>query len=262
VSKEKESEYGGETSIIVSTQLGSTFLDKKKRVKVPRNATVIELKRLLHQKFPGSPPVSLQRLFFGMKYLNDDDIIGNITTLNPIPLLLDMLTGTSVYDKTLSISQALEAYSCLHVQQAYVGDKLNSLFTESKSDNSSDTTTKETKFETSIYRNMLEVMNKTLYEYYEEDIREATELEREPEVESADTLGWRQGKKDKVPIVALVAKEFDINFKGLKNMLWYSIVLGVSHPVIFINQASFSYDILISYSHIMVQPVRNQLWLC
>lgn len=40
-------------SVIISTSLGSTFLDKKKRLNVPRNTTVSELKELLHQKFPG-----------------------------------------------------------------------------------------------------------------------------------------------------------------------------------------------------------------
>ena len=120
----KEMPSGDNCAIVVSTSVGSVFLDKKKRLSIPRNSTVAELKTMIEKKFPGCPPTGLQRLFLGVRALSDDEIIGNITVTSPTPILLDMLSGTSVYNKTLSISQALEAHAALIVQQSYLGSKL------------------------------------------------------------------------------------------------------------------------------------------
>ncbi|RYH08163.1 hypothetical protein EON65_41135 [archaeon] len=113
-------------TILVSTSIGSSFLDKKKKVVLARNTTVYQLKQYIQQKFPGSPPLPLQTVYFGTKQLTDDEILSNVTSLPTIPLVLDMITGSSVYNKTLNIRQALEAYvstlvqlSYLHTQMAY-----------------------------------------------------------------------------------------------------------------------------------------------
>ena len=40
-------------TVLVSTSFGSSFLDKRKRLTINRNATVSELKTLIREKFPG-----------------------------------------------------------------------------------------------------------------------------------------------------------------------------------------------------------------
>ena len=116
------------TAIIISTSIGSSFLDKKRRISILANSTVADLKQQLSTRFPGSPPVPLQRLFFGTRLLKDEEEISNVTALSPMPLTLDMITGTSVYDRTMTVSQALEAYVSLLVQQAYTGQSMNKIF--------------------------------------------------------------------------------------------------------------------------------------
>ena len=60
-------------SVLVSTSIGSTFLDKRKKITINGNATVRDLKAMVCDKFPGSPPVELQRLFFGSRMLNETE---------------------------------------------------------------------------------------------------------------------------------------------------------------------------------------------
>lgn len=116
------------TSVLVSTSFGSHFLDKKKRLTILKNSTVAELKSQIHQKFPGSPPTELQNLYFTSRYLTDDDeVVSNITALSPIPIFLDMMCGTGVYNRTMSITQAIDAYVATIVQQSFLGDKMREI---------------------------------------------------------------------------------------------------------------------------------------
>jgi hypothetical protein len=243
--KEEPTPVVGETcSVLVSTSVGSAFLDKKKRLTIPRNATVAELKQLIEKKFPGCPPTALQRLFLGVRALDDNEVMGNITVASPTPLLLDMMSGTSVYNKTLSISQALEAYAASIVQQAYLGAKMRESFGVGAhsslssgspiiSANESDAASAEAGGvgvvpESSFFREMFETVNRTLYETYAEDIAEALEIEKEPETIGDDTAAWRKDKKQANPLAAALAKEFDLNVKSIKNFLYYSVLLVVS----------------------------------
>jgi len=205
------------------------FLDKKKRLSVPRNSTVGELKCLIEKKFPGCPPIPLQRLFVGVRLLQDDEIIGNITTTSPTPILLDMMSGVSVYNKTLSISQALEAHVASIVQQSYLGAKLRESFTTSitSTRTNNDTSSEMLLPDSSYYRDMFDVVNRTLYETYAEDIAEALELEKEPETMADDTRAWRNPQKETKPLAAALAKEFDLNGKGIKSFVYYSVLLGI-----------------------------------
>ena len=214
-------------AILVSTSVGSMFLDKKKRLSVPGNSTVGELKGLIEKKFPGCPPTPLQRLFVGIRLLQDDEIIGNITTTSPTPILLDMMSGVSVYNKTLSISQALEAHVASIVQQSYLGAKLRESFTSSIGTSSSNDTSSVVLPDSSYYRDMFDVVNRTLYETYAEDIAEALELEKEPETIADDTRAWRAPQQETKPLAAALAKEFDLNGKGIKSFVYYSILLGI-----------------------------------
>lgn len=214
--------------MLVSTSIGSTFLDKKKKLSLASNATVFELKEQLQQKFPGSPPIIIQRLFFGLRKLSDTDVVGNLTKLSPIPLLLDAMSGTSVYEKaSLSVSQLIEAYVASIVQQAYLNDMIVQNFRSSGGEGSSETMI------TTTYRDMFNYINQTIYETYAEDIRLALEEEREPEILAADTSAWRSDGKSHSPIAKALAKEFDLNVRGIKSFIYYSLVLGVSVTSIF-----------------------------
>ena len=221
-------------SVLVSTTIGSSFLDKKKRITVPKNCSVLEVKQQVQRSFPGSPPVELQRLFFGMRLLSDDEVVGNLSTLNPVPIMLDMLTGTSVYNKTMSVAQAVEAYASIAVQQSFVGDRLKALFAPPAGISPDDAVGTATAagaatavMDTAIYRDMFEAINASLYNTYAQDIREALVDEQEPETLSADTASWRHARKDKSPITVALAKEFDLNLRGIKNFGYYSVLLAV-----------------------------------
>lgn len=213
-------------SILVSTTIGSSFLDKKKRLTVAKNCTVLDIKHQISQKFPGSPPIELQRLFLGMRLLSDDDIVCNLTSLNPVPVMLDMMTGTSVYNKTMSVSQAIEAYVSIAVQQSYVGDRLRALFANSCLTNSS-LSNASFEIDTTVYREMFAAINSSLHSTYAQDISEALLEEKEPETFSADTAAWRHDLKDKNPITVALAQEFDLNFRGIKNFAYYSVLLAI-----------------------------------
>ena len=117
----KNVELQKNTIVIVTTSFGSSFLDKKKKLFMAANATVSDLKHQIQEKFPGQPPVFLQHLYFTSHYLdNDDELLGNLTTLSPIPIALDMLSGTSVYNRTMSVTQAIDAYVSSIVQQVSI----------------------------------------------------------------------------------------------------------------------------------------------
>ena len=225
-------------AIVVSTSVGSVFLDKKKRLSISRNATVSDLKSMIEKKFPGCPPTGLQKLFLGVRALADDEVIGNITVTSPTPILLDMLSGTSVYNKTLSISQALEAHAALIVQRSYLGAKMRSTYgdIDSTSSGSSATDVNGTvlpvALESGLYRDMFDAVNRTLYETYAEDIAEALEREKEPETVTDDTAAWRGKQKETKPLTAALAKEFDLNMRGIKSFFYYSILLGVRSCVL------------------------------
>ncbi|KAJ1444826.1 hypothetical protein M885DRAFT_551861 [Pelagophyceae sp. CCMP2097] len=81
----------------VATYSGSKYLDKKADVSV--EGTVGDLKIRLAEAFPGQPPASLQRLFYGTKYLDDesaelDSLIDEADQSDRVALLLDMVPPT------------------------------------------------------------------------------------------------------------------------------------------------------------------------
>ncbi len=239
------------TSVLVTTSIGSVFLDKKKKVIIPSNCTVGELKNILKQKFPGGPPVELQNLYFGSQHLsNDSAVVSSLSTLSPLPLLLDMITGTGSYNKTLSVTQALDAYVSTIVQQAYLGEKLKHETTQSPPHTSSHTAphtnneddpkteteneeyeeVSEAMMETPLYRQMYETINASIYSTYADSIAEALEVERDPEEAAEDTKAWRSSGRDKAvnPLTARLATEFDLNKRGLQSFAYYSAVMTVS----------------------------------
>jgi len=211
-------------TVLVSTSIGSLFLDKKKKLVVSRNCTILELKETIRDKFPGGPPVQLQKLFFGTRVLNDSELVANITTATQVPLLLDMLTGTSAYNRTMSVIEALEAYTASLTQQAYIGDKLRSIYAIEAG---IDILASDGTMESLIYKEMFRSINESLYATYSSDIQAALLAESEPEIDTADTAKWRTGKKPRGPLAVAIAKEFDINTRTLKTFFYYSVLLVV-----------------------------------
>jgi hypothetical protein len=213
--------------IIVSTSVGSGFLDKKKKLVLSRNSTVCDLKEVLRDKFPGGPPLDLQKLFFGSRRLDDHEVISNLTSASPIPLLLDMIAGTSAYNRTLSVAESLEAYTASLTQQAYLGDKLRQFYaTEAGFDATSIGSTDI--IDSVVYKEMFRAINESIYTTYGKEIEAALLAEMDPEVESQDTLRWRGDKKQqRSPLAIAVAKEFDLNARSLKMFFYYSILLVV-----------------------------------
>lgn len=218
-------------TVTVSTMIGSSFLDKKKKIIIPRNSTVADLKQHISQKFPGSPPVEMQYLYFGAQYLHNNDTLATLTKLTNIPILLDMISGTSVYNRNMSVSQALEAYVSTLVQQAYLGDQLNAAYRDNNESHEEENTTVARPMRSPFYRRMFQELNASLYEKYADDIAGALEREKNPETITGDTAAWRnpQNNKKHSPLTAALAKEFDLNGRGLRNFAYYSIILLVSN---------------------------------
>jgi hypothetical protein len=230
--------------IFITTSVGSAVLDKKKKLCVPSNTTVYELKQLIQQKFPGSPPVILQRIFHTDQLLsNDSQLLMNVTSIrsNPV-LLLDMITGSGGYNRNFSIHQAIEAYASTVVHLAYIGDKLKTVITsntepDDEISSSSSSSALFSGIEMLYYRELFDIVNASLFEKYAVDIAYAKEIEKNPEYFSPDTAKWRvnteeqEGNvspKSSSPLLAAIAKEFDLNINGIKSYLFFSVILLVT----------------------------------
>ena len=91
-----------------------------------------------------------------------------------MPILLDMMTGTSAYNRTMSIAQALEAYAALATHQAFLGDQFRKLYA---AEIGMGVEIQSGVLESAIYREMFESINETLYQKYAEDIADAMLIE-------------------------------------------------------------------------------------
>ena len=219
-------------TVIVSTSLGSSFLDKTKKISINPNSTIKELKYIIQEKFPGSPPIQIQRLFYAFKPLNNSDILSNITSASQVPILLDALSGTSAYNKTMSITQAIEAYVSIIVQQTYLSSTMQKAFDLKDSTLDLSEVGDRDRIDTLTLRDLFAAVNQSIYTQYAEQIAEALEKEREPDMITADTIAWRQqgegGAADKNPLVAEWAKMFNMNKQVALSLVYYSVVLVVS----------------------------------
>lgn len=219
----------GSTTVLVSTVFGSLFLDKTKRLTLDKNSSVFDLKHQISAKFPGSPPKELQRLYYNSRILNDNEKIGSLTLLSPVPILLDMMSGTSIYDKSLSVTQGLDAYVATITQQAFLGSEMQALL------HTADTNaTWSTEMKTLQFRLLYQTINASIYENYWDDIQLALEAEKDPEIVTADTTPWRAATSFTNPLTTAIAKEFDLNWKGFTSYLQISLVLLVSSIVVYI----------------------------
>ena len=93
-----------------------------------------------------------------------------VLCVQPVPILLDAIAGTSVYNRTLSIRQALEAYVATVVQQSYIGKQLNSLHSTSAASSNFSGIQSETQTQTQMqaiaFRVMFQALNESLYRSY------------------------------------------------------------------------------------------------
>ncbi len=232
---EVEKIYTGNITVIVATSFGSSYLDKSKRLSISRNTTILELKQLLSTKFPGSPPVQLQKLFYGLQSLKNADKIGNVTSAPQIPILLDMISGTSSYNTVLSVSQAIEAYVSLIIHQTYLSSVSQKIFSSrhilSPDSLNNEENSNENNIDSVTYRELFDVINRTVYNQYGAEIADALEREKEPEVVSPDTASWRQTSQneiDKNPLTEAFVKQFDTNKQVALGLAYYSVILVVN----------------------------------
>lgn len=213
----------GPVNVIVTTSIGSEFLDKKKKLTMPGNATILELKQLIHNKFPGSPPTALQSLFFGDRPLLDEDLVRNVSRLPTVPIFLDMISGSSAYNRTLSVKNTVEAFAASQIHITYLNEAVSELASPMERSIKSN---KEMR--TRRYRELLSAVNETLFASYNHDIELALQDESEPEYSSADTSVWRvKGKRRIGSLAGAISREFDLTARGFRQLVIYSAILVV-----------------------------------
>lgn len=203
--------------ILVSTNIGSEFLDKKKKLSIPPTATVRHLKKLIKAKFPGSPPISLQRLACDTTILDDSVVVSEATSNGETPVVLETISGSGSYNRSLSVAQSIDAYVATIVQSAFIGNKLQQLGGGKPAASLSD------EIETLRYRDMLQAARENLETSYAVDIDAAKEAERSPEVSSA--YSWRVQKPSLSPLWKSLARELDLNTQSFFNMVYYSFLM-------------------------------------
>lgn len=206
-------------SLVVTISTGSRYLDRRKLLRVPANVSVAEVKEMLSNQFPGCPPVGLQRLFLGSRLLSDTELIGEITELSPVPLALDMLSGTNTYNRTvLSVSDALQMLTALYVHSAAnVAQQMDLM--SGKQHNISDS-------KLNLFRDMFMKINSSLYISMRDDIERALIAEKDPEKDAADTAPWRNVGTGK-PLVWTLLGTLNMNFDEIKSAAVTSVLLSV-----------------------------------
>ena len=61
------------------------------------------------------------------------------------------------------------------------------------------------------------------------EIAQALVQEQDPEIDAADTRAWRSAQKaTQSPLMAALAKEFDLNRQGVMSYVYFSVLLLVS----------------------------------
>ena len=208
--------------VVVSTSLGSKFLNKRKKCTLSANATIANLKEKLAIVYPGTPPIELQRLYFGLKYLADDMPVANITSMRPVPLLMDMLSGVGSFQRNLSIADTLEAYAALLTQEMYVNEKLASLLAPID-----DSNTLKTQLETSRFRQIFDTLNKTMFSGHEVQIAKALERERNPELITDEVSVWRGAKQPLTAFQHWLAHQFYFSRNTLRALFTYTAMLVI-----------------------------------
>lgn len=180
-------------SILVSVPGPSEFMHRRRSFDINPNDTVASLKQLIEKAFPGQPPFKLQRLFLGTTELRNDDVIGSLSDQSRLTVTLDTLCGTNAYNRTMSISEAIEAMCAIDVHlaanfEAQMEEVLKGI--NPKANLSDAGLVNASKSRALKYRYLFESLNTSLYTTYNSSISRALEREKEPVVTTPDTAAW------------------------------------------------------------------------
>ena len=227
-SEVRQSDISGQPeyrSLVVTVSSGSRYLYRRKLLRLESNATVAGLKDSLTLVFPGCPPAALQSLYIGSRLLSDDMRIEDITDLSPIPVSLDLLTGTGIYNRTiLSVSEALEMLAALeahaianaNMQLELIDGSVRSHFSGQN---------------LSLIKELFRSRNSSIYNTMSSDIAAALKAERNPEKESADTAAWKKSslyRMHNLGYKGAIGGALNMNWEEVKSSLVTSVLLSVS----------------------------------
>lgn len=215
---EKQSENKESIQVLVSTLVGSSFLDKRKKFSIAPTATIRHLKTLIKAKYPGSPPIALQKLVLQDTVLDDSTEIGSVESSS---LLLDTLSGSgSFFNRTLSLSQTIDAYLATVAQSSFIGNKLHSLDRTSPLESG--------ELDVLQVRNMLNKLRNSFESDFGPFIARAIEREKSPEQISGTSYLWRDKQKTSLsPLMKALAREFDLNKYAAVNLVYFSVLMMV-----------------------------------
>jgi hypothetical protein len=224
-------------TVIVSVSSGSPHFDKSRRFTVGSNATVLSLKTLLEEKFPGCPPRQLQRLYHGSRLLVNDELLpANVGSegagaLNAVvALTLDTLPKLDFHTfskKLISTEQVLQALSTIRGYQVYLENSLHELagslggFDGHAKTGSSGS---ENSFQLSTYRQFVDFHSANAHRKYFAELGAAATLDRNPVVVSAGS----QQDHSLPPAVQALAHYLDLNWSRAWQLLYSSMLCMVS----------------------------------
>lgn len=210
--------------VVVTVSAGSRYLDRRRLLRVKSTSSIADVRASLREQFPGLPPVKLQRLYLGSKLLADEDVISELTDLSPVPLSLDLLTGTGIYNRTvLSVADALEMLTALEVHST-ANSELQRQLRGGVTDIDQSDSPRIERLEL-LFREQ----NNSLYKTWAADIQRAQTAERNPEKDAVDTAGWRRSSNKEPPMRWGILNVLDMNAEEARSALVATLLLSVSH---------------------------------
>ena len=223
--------------VYISTRFGSNFLDKSMTMSLQRAETVGELKNQISKRFAGKPPVGLQKLFHGGRLLHDEEKLGDISQLAVLPIQLDMMTGTSSYERPMHTVEMVEAYTAACAQQAYLSTSIAHLLSPRGEAPVSDMA--ENVPEHAKYSEMITALNSSIYDSFGDSIAAAVAADSDAEAPSPDTLrtsmrhnseGFHSVEEwvNARPRDAAIARLLDLNIASARKLLIRSAMCVVS----------------------------------
>lgn len=200
-----------------------------------------KLKEVIQEKFPGHPPTGLQKLYLESKIMQNDEILGHLTNKILLPIQLDLMSGTMLYNKTsVSLSKAIDAYISLSVHEAYLSNKLTEVITSPSSLPSKRSSSLRNMVPDSIkYRLLYKKLNESFYEAHGSEIKAALEAEENPSMDSDDTHMWQSAtipatlantgvsSPSSSSIKDIIRRELLLNDKDIAKLTYWSCALMV-----------------------------------
>lgn len=217
--------WGGSSniSVTISTSIGSKIFDKKKTFSVPRTFSVGEVKNEISKKYPGNPPKSLQRIFWGMQFLNDSVCLGSLTNSSSVSLILDNMFGTNVYDRNFTVIDSIDAFLTSTVHSMYFAELLRN----KNADNGSFALASREDLEVSYYSEMLSKYNESFYQENKREIEIALEKEKNGIVCTDDIISWTKSSRHRSLLEELLAHYCNYSRFKISRRISVSVVLLV-----------------------------------